>query len=125
GVTRTPRGAPYASSNPEPGRWTVESDGPGGHANLYADRPGPLSPPTPEPAGPPRIVIRAVAGETYGLLPVNPGTWIRLIDPDQSVRFDGTLKPGDSYRVPGIPGIRLQTGKPETLAVSLDDRPAR
>ena len=124
-VTRMTLVAPYAFSKPEPARWTVEIDGPGGHAKLYADRTGTLFPPTPEPAGPPRIVIRAVTSETYGLLPVNPGTWIRLIDPDQSVRFDGTLKPGDSYRVPDIPGIRLQTGKPETLDVTVDGRPTR
>ena len=48
-----------------------------------------------------------------------------VIDPDQSVRFDDTLKPGDGYRVPDIPGIRLQTGKPQTLDVTVDGRPAR
>jgi hypothetical protein len=124
-VTRMTLVAPHAFMKPEPARWTVEVDGPGGHAKLYADRTGTLFPPTPEPGGPPRIVIRAVPGNPYGLFPATSGTWIRVIDPDQSVRFDDTLKPGDSYRVPDIPGLRLQTGKPEILDVTVDGRPAR
>jgi hypothetical protein len=72
--------APHAFIKPEPARWTVEIDGPGGHAKLYADRTGTLFPPTPEPAGSPRIVIRAVPGNAYGLFPVNSGTWIRVIN---------------------------------------------
>ena len=123
-VTRMTLIAPSTFVIPEPARWTVEIDGPAGHARLYADRTGTLFPPTPEPAGPPRIVIRAVPGNAYGLFPVNSGTWIRVINPDQSVRFDDTLKPGDSYRVPDIPGIRLQTGNPQTLDVTVDGRPA-
>jgi hypothetical protein len=124
-VTRMTLVAPHAFTRPEPARWTVEVDGPGGHARLYADRTGTLFPPTPRPNGPPRIVITAGAGSPYGLFPANSGTWIRVIDPDQSVRFDATLKPGDSYSVPDIPGIRLQTGKPDTLDVTVDGRPAR
>jgi hypothetical protein len=118
--------APESFDKPEPAvRWTVEIDGPKGHAEVYADRTGTLFPPTPKPAGPPRIVIKAVAENTYGIFPASSGTWIRVINPDQSIRFDATLKPGDSYRVPDIPGIRLQTGKPETLDVTVDGRPAR
>jgi hypothetical protein len=124
-VTRMTLVAPHRFVKPEPARWTVEVDGPGGHAKLFADRAGRLFPPTPEPIGPPRIVIRAVPGNGYGLFPVNSGTWIRVINPDQSVRFDDTLKVGDSYRVPDIPGIRLQTGKPQSLDVTVDGRPAR
>ena len=116
---------PHRFDKPEPARWTVEVEGPGGHANLYADRAGRLFPPTPEPTGPPRIVIRAVPSNGYALFPVKSGTWIRVINPDQSVRFDDTLKAGDSYRVPDIPGIRLQTGKPQSLDVTVDGRPAR
>ena len=79
----------------------------------------------PEPAGPPRIILTAVPGSPYGMFPANSGTWVRIINPDQSVRFDATLKPGDSYRVPDVPGIRLQTGKPQSLDVTVDGRPAR
>jgi len=109
----------------EPPRWTVEVEGPAGRATLYADRAGRLFPATPQPAGPPRIVITAGPGSPYGLFPVNSGTWIRVIAPDHSVRFDGTLKPGDRYPVPDISGIRLQTGKPDTLEVTVDGRPAK
>ena len=59
------------------------------------------------------------------MFPANSGTWIRVINPDQSVRFDYTLKIGDSYRVPDIPGLRLQTGNPQNLDVTVDGRPAR
>jgi hypothetical protein len=124
-VTLMTLSAPHAFMKPEPARWTIEIDGPGGHAKLYADHRGTLFPPTPEPAGPPRIVITAVPGSPYGMFPANSGTWVRIINPDQSVRFDDTLKPGDSYRVPDIPGVRLQTGKPQTLDVTVDGRPAR
>jgi hypothetical protein len=125
-VTQMTLMAPEAFGKPEPAvRWTVEIDGPKGHAEVYADRSGTLFPPTPKPLGPPRIVIKAVAGNPYDLFPASSGTWIRLINPDQSVRFDDTLKPGDSYRVPDIRGIRLQTGKPETLEITVDGRPAK
>ncbi len=109
----------------EPARWTVEVEGPAGRVKVYADRAGRLFPATPKPAGPPRIVITAGSGSPYGLFPVNSGTWIRVIDPDQSIRFDGTLKPGDRYHVPDVPGIRLQTGKPDTLEVTVDGHLAK
>lgn len=124
-VTRMTLIAPHVFTGPEPPRWTVEVEGPGGRAEVYADRTGTLFPVTPEPAGPPRIVITAVPGSPYGMFPANSGTWIRVINPDQSVRFDATLKIGDSYRVPDVPGIRLQTGKPQSLDVTVDGRPAR
>jgi Domain of unknown function (DUF4115) len=124
-VTRMTLIAPYTFVNPEPPRWTVEVAGNNRMAEIIADRHGQLYPATPDPAGPPRIVLKAVPGNVYSLFPANSGTWIRVINPDQSVRFDATLKPGDSYRVPDIPGIRLQTGKPETLEVTVDGRPAR
>ncbi|MFO1157740.1 MAG: DUF4115 domain-containing protein [Reyranellaceae bacterium] len=114
----------FAERAPPP-RWTIDVVGPGGSARLYANRTGTLFPPTPEPAGPPRIVLTAIPGSPYGLFPANAGTWVRIIDPDQSVRYDATLKVGDSYRVPDIPGIRLQTGKPDTLEVTVDGRPGR
>jgi hypothetical protein len=56
----------------------------------------------------------------FSLFPANSGTWIRVINPDRSVRFDSTLKVGDSYSVPDVPGLVLQTGKPETLNVTVD-----
>ncbi|MFO1080556.1 MAG: DUF4115 domain-containing protein [Reyranellaceae bacterium] len=115
---------PFAADR-EPPRWTVEVEGPAGRATVYADRAGILFPATPAPAGPPRILITAGPGSPHGLYPVNSATWIRVIDPDQSVRFDGTLKPGDRYQVPDIRGIRLQTGKPEALSVTVDGRPAK
>src|SRR5262249_3470536 len=37
-VTQMTLIAPHAFGRPEPARWTVEVDGPGGHAELYADR---------------------------------------------------------------------------------------
>lgn len=116
--------APSSTGKPEP-RWTIEVEGQGRRTKLYADRAGRLFPATPKHAGPPRIVLTAVAGSAYGLFPANSGTWIRIVDPDQSVRFDGTLTIGESYSVPDIAGLRLQTGKPDGLAVTVDGKPAR
>ncbi|HVH81135.1 MAG TPA: hypothetical protein VM782_17185, partial [Stellaceae bacterium] len=90
---------------PEPPRWTVRiSSNVSRPAEVLADRNGQLYPATPEPSGPSRIVIRAIRGDAFGLFP-DSGTWIRIINPDRSVRFDDTLKIGDSYKVPDVTGI--------------------
>jgi len=115
---------PSSTDKPEP-RWTIEVEAQGRRIKLYADRAGRLFPATPAHAGPPRIVLTAVAGSAYGLFPASSGTWIRIVDPDQSVRFEGTLQIGESYSVPDIAGLRLQTGKPDGLAVTVDGKSAR
>lgn len=124
-VTRMTLITPHIFTKPEAPRWTVELDNSGRHAEVYGDHTGTLYPPTPPPAGPPRIVITAVPGNVFSMFPANSGTWIRVINPDRSVQFDATLKSGDSYSVPDIAGIMLQTGKPETLEMTVDGRPAR
>jgi hypothetical protein len=108
----------------EPPRWTVRVRGGSGSAEIFADRNGQLYPATSKPKGPPRIAIRAVPGNAFSLFP-GSATWIRIINPDRSVRFDDALKVGDSYKVPDITGIILQTGKPEGLEITVDNHPVR
>jgi hypothetical protein len=63
-LTRMTLIAPHSFIKPEPPRWTVEIEGPGGHAVLCADRDGTLFPPTPAPAGPPRVLVGALTGSS-------------------------------------------------------------
>jgi hypothetical protein len=112
-------------AHPEPPRWTVSiGDGASRKAEIIADRHGQLYPATPEPSGPPRIVIKIAPPGPFSWFP-GSGTWLRLINPDRSVRFDGTLNIGDSYSVPDVAGLVLQTGKPESLEVTVDGNPVR
>jgi hypothetical protein len=98
--------------HPEPPHWTVRVQTNGDSVReVLADRSGKLFPATPEPAGPPRIVISAISD-----------SWFRIINPDHSVRYDDVLKTGKRYEVPDIPGMLLQTGKPDGLAVTVDGR---
>jgi hypothetical protein len=99
---------------PEPPHWAVRVQTNGfGLREVLADRSGKLFPATPEPAGPPRIVISAISD-----------SWFRIINPDHSVRYDDILKAGKRYEVPDIPGMLLQTGKPDGLAFTVDGHPA-
>jgi hypothetical protein len=108
-VTRMTLIAPHSFIKPEPPRWTVEVEGSAGHAELYADRAGTLFPPTPAPAGPPRILIGALTG-----------SWIRVINPSQALVFDGTLEPGQCYSVPNVPGLVLRAGHASGLIIRVD-----
>jgi hypothetical protein len=100
--------------HPEPPHWTVQVQTNGDSVReVLADRSGKLFPATPEPTGPPRIVISAISD-----------SWFRIINPDHSVRYDDVLKTGKHYEVPDIPGMLLQTGKPDGLAVTVDGRKA-
>jgi hypothetical protein len=99
---------------PEPPHWTVQVRTNGDSVReVLADRSGKLFPATPDPAGPPRIVISAISD-----------SWFRIINPDHSVRYEDILKSGKRYEVPDIPGMLLQTGKPDGLAFTVDGRPA-
>jgi hypothetical protein len=100
--------------HPQPPHWAVwvQTNG-NGLREVLADRGGKLFPTTPEPAGPPRIVITAISN-----------SWFRIINPDHSVRYNDVLKTGQRYEVPDVPGMLLQTGKPDGLAITVDSRPA-
>jgi hypothetical protein len=108
-VTQMTLTAPHSFIKPEPPRWTVKVEGSGGHAELYAGRTGTLFPPTPAPAGPPRILIDA-----------RTASWLRVISPSQAVVFDGTLAPGQSYSVPNVSGLVLRTGHASSLIIRVD-----
>ena len=100
--------------HPEPPHWTVSvQTNTNGLREVLADRHGKLFPATPEPAGPPRIVITAISD-----------SWFRIINPDHSVRYDDILKAGKRFEVPDVPGMLLQTGKADGLAITVDGRPA-
>ncbi len=100
--------------HPEPPHWTVRVQAEGsGLREVLADRAGRLFPALPEAAGPPRIVISAISD-----------SWFRIVNPDHTVRYDGVLKAGRRYEVPDVPGMLLQTGKPDGLAFAVDGHPA-
>jgi hypothetical protein len=123
-VTRMTLIAPFTFAHPEPPRWAVEVAGAGGRTTIYADRTGRLFPATPAPLGSPRIVIKIGPANPFSMF-AGGDTWLRLTNPDRSVRFDGALKTGESYSVPNIPGMILQTGKPEVLQVTVDGHPVQ
>jgi hypothetical protein len=76
---------------------------------VLADRHGVLFPAMTAPAGPPRVMVRAVSD-----------SWERIVNPDQSIGFNDILRGGSHYDVPDVRGVVLQTGKAEGLEISVD-----
>jgi cytoskeleton protein RodZ len=77
----------------------------------------PQSPPAAAPAGDSsagtagRIEIKAAAD-----------CWVQVRAPDQSIVFSRVLKAGETYRVPGRPGLVLRTGNAGALAIIVDGK---
>ncbi|MDE2029164.1 MAG: DUF4115 domain-containing protein [Alphaproteobacteria bacterium] len=69
--------------------------------------------PAAKPAAPkpPKTKIYGSADNASGLvIHATQSSWVLITDPDGTAVFDHVLKPGDSYRVPDRPGLRLTTG---------------
>jgi hypothetical protein len=62
-------------------------------------------------AGPARVVLRATAD-----------SWIQVRDGAGELIFTRVLRPGEIYRVPDRPGLRMVTGNAGGLAITVDER---
>ena len=67
---------------------------------------------TTRPAGPPRIIVRAIAD-----------AWLQIGDGRGTALFAQVLRAGDSYHVPDRPGLKLDTGNAGGLEITVDGRP--
>ena len=82
--------------------------------------PPPAAPVTPPP--PPKPT-----GKVYGAAMVNPllslraekESWVMVVDKTGTTIFDHIMKPGDSYNVPDIKGLRLTTGNGGGVVLTL------
>jgi cytoskeleton protein RodZ len=50
-------------------------------------------------------------------------SWIQVRAADESLLLTRTLRPGDTYRVPNQPGLRLMTGNAGGLEIIVDGKP--
>ena len=62
--------------------------------------------------GPSRVEIRATAD-----------SWVQIRDADDKIVFARVLRQGESYRVPGLPGLAMVTGNAGALSVLVDGKP--
>jgi cytoskeleton protein RodZ len=63
-------------------------------------------------SGQSRIVLRATAD-----------SWIEVRDAGRTVLFAGLLRPGDTYRVPDLPGLSMRAGNAGGLTAIVDGTP--
>jgi len=94
----------------------------------------PAAPPAPvAAAAPPPATAPASGGEPAAPAVAGPGRitvkaradcWIQVRAPDQSIVFSRVLKAGETYRVPGRPGLYLRTGNAGALDIEVDGKAA-
>ena len=78
--------------------------------------------PPPAPAAPPKPT-----GKIFGAAQANPllslraekESWVMVVDKNGVTIFDHIMKPGDSYNVPDIKGLRLTTGNGGGVVLTL------
>lgn len=100
-----------------------------------AQEPTPLapgvSPLSPPPEAPPPAIDPTVASKVYGAsnggsriqLRATQDSWLQVRDRAGEILFTRTLKPGEVYRVPDRPGLRVRTGNAGGLTVITDGVP--
>lgn len=89
---------------------------------------GPLSPPS---EAPPPAIDPTVASKVYGAangasriqLRATQDSWLQVRERSGEILFTRTLKPGEVYRVPDRPGLRVRTGNAGGLTVITDGVP--
>jgi cytoskeleton protein RodZ len=67
-------------------------------------------------------------GEVFGLQNTNPrvvllahrATLVNVVGPDGTVYINRVLEPGDSYRVPNVPGLKLKVAESDAVELLLD-----
>jgi len=106
--------APQAAPAPEPGAPVT-----GENAATTAITPSSTTPQTAE---------TLPKGEVFGLQNANPrvvllahrATLVNVVGPDGTVYINRILEPGDSYRVPNAPGLKLKAGEGDAVELLLD-----
>ncbi|HRJ62585.1 MAG TPA: DUF4115 domain-containing protein, partial [Azospirillaceae bacterium] len=100
-----------------------------------AQEPTPLAPGasllSPPPEAPPPAIDPTVASKVYGAsnggsriqLRATQDSWLQVRDRSGEILFTRTLKPGEVYRVPDRPGLRVRTGNAGGLTVITDGVP--
>lgn len=91
-------------------------------ATSTATPPVAIAPP-PAPAAPPKPT-----GKVFGVAQTNPllslraekESWVMVVDKSGVTLFDHIMKPGDSYNVPDIKGLRLTTGNGGGVVLTLE-----
>jgi cytoskeleton protein RodZ len=83
-----------------------------------------LAAPSPTPAGQSPRIYGPATGPSRILLHANADSWVQVRETDHTVLFTGLLKPGDSYRVPDLPGLSMRAGNAGGLDIVVDGRPA-
>ena len=121
---------PVSSSAFQPPREEPEEEVEGSAQEPTPLAPGaaPLSPP---PEAPPPAIDPTVASKVYGAanggsriqLRATQDSWLQVRERSGEVLFTRTLKPGEVYRVPDRPGLRVRTGNAGGLTVITDGVP--
>jgi cytoskeleton protein RodZ len=76
----------------------------------------------------PQTVETLPKGEVFGLQNTNPrvvllahrATLVNVVGPDGTVYINRVLEPGDSYRVPNVPGLKLKVAEGDAVELLLD-----
>lgn len=130
-VVAPPVAAPPASSpafQPPREEPEEEVEGSAQEPTPLAPGAGPLSPP---PEAPAPAIDSTAAGKVYGAangpsriqLRATQDSWLQVRERSGEVLFTRTLKPGEVYRVPDRPGLRVRTGNAGGLTVITDGVP--
>jgi cytoskeleton protein RodZ len=74
------------------------------------------------PAVDPNRVFGATTGPARVVLRATADSWVQVRDGTGELIFTRVLRPGEVYRVPDRPGLRMVTGNAGGLSISVDDR---
>ncbi|WP_146208886.1 DUF4115 domain-containing protein, partial [Azospirillum sp. TSO22-1] len=117
----TPAPAPQATIVPPAPHGDEEE------VDMARQDPTPLSPAAAAPPAAPQAPAAPADGKVYGAqngttrvqVRAVQDSWVQIRD-SQDIIFTRVLKPGDTYRVPDRPGVRLRTGNAGGLVVVID-----
>lgn len=129
-TTSAPTTSAVTPSTGQPPREEPEEEVEGSAQEPTPLAPGasPLSPP---PEAPPPAIDPTVASKVYGAsnggsriqLRATQDSWLQVRERSGEILFTRTLKPGEVYRVPDRPGLRVRTGNAGGLTVITDGVP--
>ena len=74
------------------------------------------------PAVDPNRVFGATTGPARVVLRATADSWVQVRDGTGELIFTRVLRPGEVYRVPDRPGLRMVTGNAGGLSISVDER---
>lgn len=109
GTPTTPAPAPMAAVTPGP---------------LTADASAATPPAAEAPKAQPVSAGTSAAPASRIAIKATSDCWIQVRGPDQEIVFSRVLKQGETYQVPGKPGLALRTGNAGALQIIVDGKPA-